>query len=130
MRRRTDEVRVFILIVTYCLIATLGTEVTLARRSWRPAVPDMEAKALIMNRMTKLIGAVAVTLLAGCGTSEPGRVEGGAAAGAATGATVGLVGGPVGVVVGGAIGGGAGAITGATTNAKDVNLGQPTWDKR
>jgi hypothetical protein len=90
----------------------------------------MEAKALTMNLMTKLIGTFAITLLAGCGTSEPGRVEGGAAAGAATGATVGLVGGPVGVVVGGAIGGGAGAVTGATTNARDVNLGQPTWDKR
>jgi hypothetical protein len=80
-----------------------------------------------MNIITKfaLIGTVA--LLAACGTSEPGRVEGGAATGAATGATVGLIGGPVGVVVGGVIGGGVGAIAGATTTPKQVNLGKPVW---
>jgi hypothetical protein len=82
-----------------------------------------------MNLMTKLICAGAVTLLAGCGRTEPDRVQGGAAAGAATGATVGLVGGPVGVVAGAVIGGGAGAITGASTNSKEVNLGKPVWDK-
>jgi hypothetical protein len=83
-----------------------------------------------MNLMTKFICAGAVALLAGCGSSEPGRVQGGAAAGAATGATVGLVGGPVGVVAGAVIGGGAGAIAGADTNSKQVNLGEPVWDKK
>jgi hypothetical protein len=82
-----------------------------------------------MKITTKLILAGAVTLLAGCGASEPGRVQGGAAAGAATGATVGLVGGPVGVAAGAVIGGGAGAIAGASTNPRDINLGDPTWKK-
>jgi len=80
-----------------------------------------------MNIITKfaLIGTVA--LLAGCGSSEPGRVEGSAATGAATGATIGLVGGPVGVVAGAVIGGGAGAVAGATTTPKQVDLGKPVW---
>lgn len=69
----------------------------------------------------------AALLLAGCGTSEPGRVQGGAAAGAATGATVGLVGGPVGVAAGAIIGGGAGALAGASTTPSQVNLGKPIW---
>lgn len=68
-------------------------------------------------------------LLAACGSSEPGRVQGGAAAGAATGATVGLVGGPVGVAVGAVVGGGAGAITGASTKPSQVDLGKPVWNK-
>ncbi len=76
-------------------------------------------------RTLALLGTLA--LLAGCGHSEPGRVEGGAAAGAATGATVGLVGGPVGVAAGAVIGGGAGAIAGAETSPKQVNLGAPPW---
>jgi len=66
-----------------------------------------------------------VMLLAGCGHSEPGRVEGGAGAGAATGAAVGLVGGPIGVAGGAVVGGGIGAITGAVTTPKQVNLGPP-----
>jgi phage tail tape-measure protein len=66
-------------------------------------------------------------LLAGCGTKEPERAEGGAAAGAASGATVGLIGGPVGVAAGGLIGGAAGAAGGAATKPKDVNLGAPPW---
>jgi phage tail tape-measure protein len=70
---------------------------------------------------------LSVTLLAACGTREPERAEGGAAAGAATGATVGLVGGPVGVVAGGAIGAVAGGATGAATKPKDVNMGAPPW---
>ena len=82
-----------------------------------------------MNTISKLALAGTIVLLAGCGTSEPNRVEGGAAAGAATGATIGLVGGPVGVVAGGVIGGGAGAIAGATTSPQEVNLGAPVWDK-
>ncbi len=69
----------------------------------------------------------AASLLAACGTQEPDRAQGGAAAGAASGATIGLVGGPVGVVVGGAIGGAAGATTGAVTKPSDVNLGSPVW---
>jgi len=75
-----------------------------------------------------LIGIIA--LVAGCGTREPGRVEGGAATGAATGAAVGVVGGPVGVVGGAVIGGGAGAVAGAVTTPDQVNLGKPVWEKK
>jgi len=74
-----------------------------------------------------LVGTV--LLMAACGSSEPGRVQGGAATGAASGATVGLVGGPVGVAAGAVIGGGAGAITAASTTPKQVNLGEPVWNK-
>ena len=83
-----------------------------------------------MNLIMKLTLTGAISLLAACGSSEPGRVQGGAAAGAATGATVGLVGGPVGVVTGAVIGGGAGALTGAGTSPKQLNLGKPVWDRR
>ncbi|MEA2776190.1 MAG: hypothetical protein QOF90_1596, partial [Acetobacteraceae bacterium] len=54
-----------------------------------------------MRRTIAVAAFVSIGLLAGCGTKQPERAEGGAAAGAATGATVGLVGGPVGVVAGG-----------------------------
>ncbi len=80
-----------------------------------------------MRKTIAFAGLVSVSLLAACGTRQPDRAEGGAAAGAASGATVGLVGGPVGVVAGGLIGGAAGAVTGAATPAKDVNLGAPPW---
>jgi hypothetical protein len=81
-----------------------------------------------LHMITKtLIAGAVVLLLAGCGHSEPGRVEGGAATGAATGATVGLVGGPVGVVGGAVIGGGAGAVAGAVTTPSQVDLGKPLW---
>ncbi len=73
-------------------------------------------------------GLALLALLAGCGSSEPGRVQGGAAAGAATGATIGLLGGPVGVLAGAVIGGGAGAITGASTPPRAVDLGPPPWN--
>jgi hypothetical protein len=80
-----------------------------------------------MYTTTAITALVSLGLLAACGTKEPERAEGGAAAGAATGATVGLVGGPVGVVAGGLIGGAAGAATGAATKPKDVNVGAPPW---
>ena len=80
-----------------------------------------------MKSFVLLAAITGVSVLAGCGTKEPERAEGGAAAGAASGATVGLVGGPVGVVAGGLIGGAAGAATGAGTKPSDVNLGSPPW---
>jgi phage tail tape-measure protein len=80
-----------------------------------------------MRKSMAVAAVLSVTLLAACGTREPERAEGGAAAGAASGATVGLVGGPVGVVVGGAVGGVAGAATGAATKPSDVNVGAPPW---
>ena len=83
-----------------------------------------------MNMIAKLALIGTMALVAACGRSEPGRVQGGAAAGAATGATVGLVGGPVGVVAGAVIGGGAGAITGASTKPRQVDLGKPLWERR
>jgi peptidoglycan hydrolase-like protein with peptidoglycan-binding domain len=76
----------------------------------------------------KLVGAAAMALaVAACGTREPDRTTGGAAAGAATGAGIGALGGPVGALAGAAIGAGAGAVTGATTSPSDVNLGRPLW---
>jgi len=81
-----------------------------------------------MNTIRLLTLAGAVVLLAACGHSEPGRVEGSAATGAATGATVGLVGGPIGVVAGAVIGGGAGAVAGAETTPRQVDLGKPLWN--
>jgi hypothetical protein len=80
-----------------------------------------------MRKSAMIAALLSVSLLAACGTREPERAEGGAAAGAASGATVGLVGGPVGVVAGGLIGGAAGAAAGAGTKPKDVNLGAPPW---
>jgi phage tail tape-measure protein len=80
-----------------------------------------------MRRTIAVAAVLSMSLLAACGTREPERAEGGAAAGAASGATVGLVGGPVGVVAGGAIGAVAGGATGAATKPKDVNMGAPPW---
>jgi phage tail tape-measure protein len=80
-----------------------------------------------MRKTMAISAALSLALLAGCGTKQPERAEGGAAAGAATGAAVGLVGGPVGVVAGGAIGAVAGGATGAATKPKDVNVGAPPW---
>jgi hypothetical protein len=75
-----------------------------------------------------LVGAAALALaVAACGTREPDRTTGGAAAGAATGAGIGALGGPVGALAGAAIGAGAGAATGAATSPSDVNLGRPPW---
>lgn len=80
-----------------------------------------------MRRSMAVAAVVSAALLAGCGTKQPERAEGGAAAGAATGAAVGIVGGPVGVLAGGAIGAAAGGATGAATKPKDVNVGSPPW---
>ena len=80
-----------------------------------------------MRKTMAVATVLSIALLVGCGSREPERAEGGAAAGAASGATVGLIGGPVGVVTGGAIGGAAGAATGAATKPKDVNMGAPPW---
>jgi len=71
-----------------------------------------------------------LALLAGCGTSEPERAQGGAATGAATGAAVGVIGGPVGMLIGAGIGAAAGATTGAVTSSEDVNLGPPPWSNK
>lgn len=83
-----------------------------------------------MNMLAKIALVGTLSLLAACGTREPGRVEGAAAAGAATGAAVGVVGGPVGVVGGAVVGGGAGAVAGAVTTPEQVNLGKPVWEKK
>ena len=91
-----------------------------------PAAREVVAKVSIMHRITRLCVGGAVTLLAGCGTTEPGRVQGAAT----TRATVGIVGGPAGVVTGGVIGGRAAAVAGADISAKEGNLGEPAWNKR
>jgi hypothetical protein len=96
----------------------------------RPADPGHVEKASVMRMISTAALLGTLCLVAACGRSEPGRVQGGAAAGAASGATVGLVGGPVGVVVGGVVGGGAGAIAGASTTPKQVDLGEPVWKRK
>src|SRR3954464_8671009 len=68
-----------------------------------------------------------MALLAGCGTSQPERTSGGAAAGAATGAGVGALAGPPGMAVGALVRVGAGAATGAATKPNQVHLGKPPW---
>lgn len=79
----------------------------------------------LVIRIGPIIGVVG--LLAGCGSSQPGRTEGAMATGAATGGAIGLIGGPVGVVIGAAIGGGAGALTAVNTSPQQVNLPSPPW---
>jgi osmotically inducible lipoprotein OsmB len=86
-------------------------------------------KAWSMHMIAKFSLIGTLVLLAACGRSQPGRVEGAAATGAATGATVGLIGGPIGVGAGAVIGGGVGAVAGATTSPKQVNLGKPVWQR-
>jgi hypothetical protein len=84
------------------------------------------AKGSIWMKHQLALLAVAA-LLAGCGTNQPERTSGGAAAGAATGAGVGALAGPPGIAVGALVGAGTGAVTGAATKPKDVNLGKPPW---
>ena len=80
-----------------------------------------------MRLAPTILALAALTMLAGCGRSEPGRATGGAATGAATGAAVGAIGGPPGMAAGAAIGAAAGGATGAATSPNSVNLGEPPW---
>jgi hypothetical protein len=81
-----------------------------------------------MRNSLALAGFVSLGLLAGCGSRQPERAEGGAAAGAPLGRyrracrRTGGRGGrrPV-------IGGAGGATAGAATKPQDVNLGAPPW---
>jgi hypothetical protein len=76
-----------------------------------------------------IVSGVVLSILAGCGHDEPGRMSGGTAGGAATGAVIGLVGGPIGVVLGAGIGAGVGAMTSANTTPGQVDLGKPVWNR-
>jgi hypothetical protein len=80
-----------------------------------------------MRSLVTLAALGIAAALCGCGTSQPGRAEGGAATGAATGAVIGVIGGPPGMLVGALIGGAAGGATGAATKPRDFNLGEPIW---
>lgn len=80
-------------------------------------------------RILSVVTLAGVTLLAGCGTQEPGRATGGAATGAGTGALIGLVGGPVGVGVGALIGGAVGAAAGAAVPPRHFTLPPPPWNE-
>jgi hypothetical protein len=83
-----------------------------------------------MRRLIAVVlGSAILAPLAGCGSSQPGRLSGGTASGAATGAVFGLIGGPVGVVLGAGIGAGVGALTSTNTSAQQVDLGKPVWDR-
>jgi hypothetical protein len=77
---------------------------------------------------TVLLSVIALSL-AGCGNSQPGRLQGGAAGGAATGAVIGILGGPVGIVLGAGIGAGVGALTSTNTTPRQVDLGRPVWQR-
>lgn len=79
---------------------------------------------------TALLLAGSALVLAGCGSDASNRVGGATAGGAATGATIGLLGGPIGVIIGGAIGGGVAALTAQGTTAKQVDLGNPPWNRK
>jgi hypothetical protein len=96
----------------------------------RFAIPDGRSRFKrqegAIRRYVMLWGALSL-VLAGCGSSEPGRTSGGMATGAGTGAVIGLIGGPIGVVVGAAVGAGAGALTATNTKPSTVNLGDPLW---
>ena len=67
------------------------------------------------------ITILATALLSACGTTPADRT----ASGAGIGAGIGLLGGPPGVVVG-ALAGGA---VGATTSSRQVDLGEPVWQR-
>jgi hypothetical protein len=94
------------------------------------AIPDgniqFHTQEVTIRQHVVLWGALGL-VLAGCGSSEPGRTSGGMATGAGTGALIGLIGGPIGVVVGAAVGAGAGALTATNTAPSAVNLGDPLW---
>jgi len=80
-------------------------------------------------RLAALAALSAPLALTGCGSTQPGRLSGGAAGGAATGAAIGIIGGPIGVVVGAGIGAGVAALTATSTTPQQVNLGNPPWQK-
>lgn len=90
---------------------------------------DNLRKASMRRKLTlsTVLAITAASLLAGCGSSQPGRTSGGVATGAGTGAAIGIIGGPIGVVVGAAVGAGAGALTATNTSPQQVNLGDPLW---
>jgi len=83
---------------------------------------DMTFKKTVIAAPLALGMALA---LAGCGTSQPERAQGGAAGGAAAGAAVGAVGGPIGALAGAGIGAVGGAVAGSQTTPKQINLGAP-----
>lgn len=81
-----------------------------------------------MKRTTSLAAiALALPLLAACGTTTEDRSLGGAALGASFGALLGIGIGPIGVLPGAALGAVAGSTTGAFTEPEQVNYGRPVW---
>lgn len=110
--------------------ANLSSLFSIAVLDNRGAIPDgnmqRHKQEVTIRQHLVLSGALAM-MLAGCGSSEPGRTSGGIATGAGTGAVIGLIGGPIGVVVGAAVGAGAGALTATNTAPSSVNLGDPVW---
>ncbi len=80
-------------------------------------------------------GALLLSLglaLAACGSSQNqgDRALGGAGVGAAGGAAIGALFGGVGAIPGALIGAAAGGGTGYVTNEKQIDLGDPLWDRR
>lgn len=71
--------------------------------------------------LTVLLGGVALTTLAACGTQPGERALSGGAIGAGTGAAVGAIAGDVGT--GALVGGAVGAALGGLTDADDIYLG-------
>jgi osmotically inducible lipoprotein OsmB len=75
-----------------------------------------------------LMGALALMVMTGCGTTTSDRALSGAGIGAGAGAAIGAVTG-MGPATGAAIGAAAGAATGGLTDKDQVDLGDPAWKK-
>ena len=86
----------------------------------------MNRPRLSDKRHLGLASALAVILVAGCGSTQGDRALSGAGIGAGVGAAgAALTGGAVGT--GAILGGAAGAAVGGLTSRKDVDLGEPAW---
>lgn len=82
---------------------------------------------MIGKKMRIPLVLLAACSLAGCGTTKPDRVTGGAVTGAIAGGGIGALGGPVGFGTGLLIGALAGGGTGLISSPQDINLGNPPW---
>lgn len=89
-----------------------------------------------MTGMGKLAGGTillaASLALGACGSSQNqgDRALGGAGIGAGTGAAIGALFGGIGAIPGALIGAGVGGGTGLVTSDRQIDLGDPLWNRR